>query len=216
MYGNGCDNARTIGRKKLEARVLAGLKDRMMTPQMATEAMRANAEETRLNCERRQSAEATRRELAETDKAIKEIVGIIEKGGWYRALTDRLGEIEKRQDQLTARLADVPADIHPGICETYRSRVERLTEALNHSDDALKAADAISRVIDRVVITPGETRKDLKITLHGDLETILKWVGRTGNRRQTTTVDTICSDLSASVKRRAGLNRERHLLAVEI
>ena len=41
-----CDNSRTIRRVEPEARVLAGLKDRMMAPEIVEEAMRAYAEET--------------------------------------------------------------------------------------------------------------------------------------------------------------------------
>ncbi|WP_412771785.1 hypothetical protein [Nitrobacter sp.] len=45
------------------------------------EAMRAHAQETnRLNRERRNTAAATRRELAETAKTIAEIVRVIEQG----------------------------------------------------------------------------------------------------------------------------------------
>jgi hypothetical protein len=65
--------------------------------------MRAYAEETnRLNRERRRSAETNRRELAETAKAIAEIVRVIEQGGWHRALSERLTELETRQDSLRA------------------------------------------------------------------------------------------------------------------
>lgn len=89
--------------------MLTGLRERMMTPDMAAEAMRAYAQETnRLNRERRSTAETTRRELAETAKAIAEIVRVIEHGGWHRALSDRLTELETKQDSLTARLTDVP------------------------------------------------------------------------------------------------------------
>jgi DNA invertase Pin-like site-specific DNA recombinase len=88
VLGNGCDNARTIAREALETRVLTGLRERMMTPDMAAEAMRAYAQETnRLNRERRLSADTIRRELAETSKAIAEIVRVIEQGGWHRALS---------------------------------------------------------------------------------------------------------------------------------
>lgn len=74
----------------LEARVLTGLRERMMTPEMAAEAMRAYTQETnRLNRERRNTADATRRELAETAKAVAEIVRVVEQGGWHRALSDR-------------------------------------------------------------------------------------------------------------------------------
>ncbi|MFX7559830.1 hypothetical protein ABTJ75_19445, partial [Acinetobacter baumannii] len=78
-------------RKALESRVLIGLRERMMTPEIAAEAMRAYTQETnRLNRQRRSSAESVRQELAETNKAIAEIVRVIEQGGWHRALSDRL------------------------------------------------------------------------------------------------------------------------------
>jgi site-specific DNA recombinase len=184
VLGHGCDNARTIAREVLETRVLAGLRDRMMTPEAAVEAMHSYVQETnRLNRQRRDTAENTRRELAETDKAIAEIVTIIEKGGWYKALTDRLGELERKQKDLKARLTEAPQDvpdIHPGIAETFRRRIESLTEALGHPDDAIEAANALREVIDRIVVIPGETRKDLSITLQGELGAILDWIDRSG------------------------------------
>ena len=98
VLGKGCDNARTVDRKALESRVLTGLRERMMTPETAAEAMRAYTQETnRLNRQRRSSGESIRRELAETNKAIEEIVRVIEQGGWHRALSDRLTELEAQQ-----------------------------------------------------------------------------------------------------------------------
>lgn len=184
VLGNGCDNARTVGRKALEARVLTGLRERMMTPEMAAQAMRACAEETnRLNRERRNSADAARKELAETAKAIAEIVRVIEQGGYHRALSDRLTELDAKQDNLTARLSSAPQDvpnIHPGIAETYRRRIEHLTDALDHPDDAADAAEALREIIDRIVITPAQTRRDFSVTLQGELGTILDWIERIG------------------------------------
>jgi DNA invertase Pin-like site-specific DNA recombinase/predicted nucleic acid-binding protein len=207
VLGNGCDNARTVDRKALESRVLTGLRERMMTPEIAAEAMRAYTQETnRLNRQRRSSVESIRRELAETNKAIAEIVRVIEQGGWHRTLSDRLTELEAQQDSLTARLSngsqDVP-DIHPNISEAYRRRIERLTEALSHPDDALEAADAIREVIDRIVITPGQQRGENHVTLQGDLATILEWIERTGKPCYKPATDIASSRLSVSVKTRA-------------
>jgi site-specific DNA recombinase len=216
VLGNGCDNARTIAREALEARVLTGLRERMMTPEMAAEAMRAYTQETnRLNRERRNTADATRRELAETAKAIAEIVRVIEQGGWHRALSDRLTELEARQDSLTPRMADAPQDfpdMHPGIAETYRRRIERLTAALDHPDDAAEAAEAIREIIDRIVITPGPTRRDLSVTLQGELGAILDWIDRTGKPGYKPMPDTASSRLSASVKAGACPDHPRHFL----
>ncbi|PSJ55961.1 recombinase family protein [Pseudaminobacter soli (ex Li et al. 2025)] len=207
VLGNGCDNARSIARTALETRVLTGLRERMMTPDMAAEAMRAYTEETnRLNRQRRQTEDATRRELAATIKTIAEIVRVIEQGGWHRALSARLTELETKQDSLTARLSDAPQDtpdIHPGIAETYRRRIERLTAALSHPDDAVEAADALREIIDRVVVTPGETHGSYSITLHGELGTILDWIDRTGRPGYQPTPDAASSRLSVSVKTRA-------------
>jgi hypothetical protein len=53
VLGNGCDNARTVDRKALESRVLTGLRERMMTPEIAAEAIRAYTHKTnRLNRQR--------------------------------------------------------------------------------------------------------------------------------------------------------------------
>lgn len=164
--------------------MLAGLRERMMTPDMVAEAMRAYAEEpNRLNRERRTSAETARSELAETAKAIAEIVRVVEQGGWHRALSDRLTEFEVKQDSLTARLSDAPQDvpdIHPGIAETFRRRIERLIDALDHPDDAAEAAEAIREIIDRIVIAPGAPRRDFSVIRQGELGTIVDWIDRTG------------------------------------
>jgi hypothetical protein len=55
-----------------------------------------------------EDAEDARRDLAETIKAIAEIVRVIERGRWHRALSDRLTELETKRDSLTARLSGVP------------------------------------------------------------------------------------------------------------
>ena len=207
VLGNGCDNARTIAREVLEARVLSGLRERMMTPDMAAEVIRAYAQETnRLNRERRQAEDATRRDLAETIKAIAEIVRAIEQGGWHRALSDRLTELETKQDNLTARLSEAPQsvpDIHPGIAETYQRRIERLTAALDHPDDAAEAAETIREIIDRIVLAPGPTRRDFSVTLQGELGTILDWIKRTGKPDYRPNPDAGSTRLSVSVKARA-------------
>lgn len=93
--------------------------------------------------------------------------------------------------------------MHPGIAETYRRRIERLTAALAHPDDAAEAAEAIREIIDRIVITPGPMRRDLSVTLQGELGTILDWIDRTGKPGYKPTPDNGSTQLSASVKARA-------------
>jgi site-specific DNA recombinase len=183
VRSGGCDNSRTIGREALEARVLDGLKHKLMAPEIAAEAMRAYADETnRLNRERRTNAETDRKALADIERQLKAIIAAIEDGGYTRMLSDRLRALEAQQDEITERLARAPIsipDIHPNIADTYRRKVARLADALNHPEDRYEAAAALRGLIERIVLAPGSKRGELHATLHGELGTIIEWVART-------------------------------------
>jgi len=67
-----CDNGRTIRRDDIERRVLAGLTDKLVSPEAVAVAVRAYAQETnRQNQERRAQAEASRRALVKIEKGVK-------------------------------------------------------------------------------------------------------------------------------------------------
>ena len=186
-----CPNGRSIRRPVIEERVLAGLKDKLMAPEAAAEAMKAYVEETnRLNRERRASGATDRKELAEIEKRIASMIAAIEEGGYVRGMSDRLRELEARQDELNECLAAGPADIpdiHPNIAIVYRRKVERLAEALADPRDRDEAADAIRGLIERIVLTPGDKRGEMHAALHGDLGTILEWAGSGSGKRVTDT-----------------------------
>ena len=201
-----CANGRGVRRTEIEKRVMAGLKDRLMAPETAAEAMQAYAEETnRLNRQRRASGAADRRELADIGKKIRAMVAVIEDGGYARGMMDRMRELEAREDELNERLAAGPADlpdIHPHVAVIYRRKVERLATALADPRDRDEAADAIRGLIERIVLTPGEKRGEMHAALHGDLGTILEWAG--GGRRKNAT-DTPQGGMSVSVVAGEGL-----------
>ena len=205
VMNGSCANGRGIARSVLEGRVLAGLKDRLMAPEATAEAMRAYAEETnRLNRERRASGESDRKELAGIEKKIADIVAAIEDGGYTRALTDRLRELEARQDEFRERLAialaaDVP-DVHPNVAGLYRRKVERLAEALRDPRERDEAAEAVRGLIERIVLAPGAKRGEMDATLHGDLGAVLEWTAK-GRKNET---DTPSSGMSVSVVAGAG------------
>jgi len=200
VMNGSCTNSRTIAREALEARMLDGLRDRLMAPEIAAEAMRAFAEETnRLNRERRSSGDADRKALVDVEKKLKEIVTAIEDGGYSRPLKARLRDLEAKQDEFTERLSRAPVnipDIHPNVAGIYRRKVERLAEALRHPQERDEAAEAIRALIDRITLTPGPGRGEIAATLHGDLGTILEWTARTGQKNKT---DTPGAGVSVSV-----------------
>ena len=203
ITNGSCANSRTIARAVIEERVLAGLKDRLMAPEIAAEAIRTYAEETnRLNHTRRASGEVERRELDKIARSVKEIVTLIENGAGNRALLARLTELEAQEDEINARLAQAPVDlpdIHPNVADIYARKVARLAEALSHPDERDEAADAIRGLIEKITLSPGAKRGCIDALLHGDLGTILEWTAQNAN-----TPGLVGSGVSVSVVAGAG------------
>lgn len=101
-----CHNGRTIRRDDIERRVLAGLTDKLVSPEAVAVAVRAYAEETnRQNHERRAQAEMSRRALEKIERSIKGIMDAIEDGMYRPAMKARMGELEQQKAEIEARLA---------------------------------------------------------------------------------------------------------------
>ena len=171
-----------------------------MAPEAADAAVRAWAEETnRLNRERSASSEAERKELTDVEKNIEGIVDAIQDGAYSAVLKERLHKLEARKEELTKRIATVPPEIpaiHPNVAGVYRRKVARLAKALSKPEERDAAAAAIRGLIDGIVLTPGEMRGELQVTLRGELGKILEWT-ETGAEKEKT--DTPISGMSVSV-----------------
>ena len=200
VMNDSCSNSRGIRRTELEERVLVGLKDHLMAPEAADAAVRAWAEETnRLNRERSASSEAERKELADIEKKVDGIVDAIQDGAYSAVLKERLHKLEARKEELNDRRATVPAkipDIHPNVAGVYRRKVARLATALGKPEERDAAAAAIRSLIDGIVLTPGDKRGELQVTLRGDLGANLEWTGNGAEKGKT---DTPLSGMSVSV-----------------
>ena len=184
VTNGSCENKASIPRAALEERVLAGLKDRLMAPEVAAEAMRAYAEEmNRLNRERRTNADGWRAELSKVERAIATIIAAIEDGLYQPSMKVRMAELETRKAELIALLTAGPAtvpDLLPSVAELYRRKVERLAQTLNQIEDRTEAAAAIRTLVEKITLKPGPKRGVIDATLHGDLATILEWIERQG------------------------------------
>ena len=186
-----CDNSRSIRQDELEARVLAGLKDRMMAPEIVEDAMRAYAEETNLlNRERRTNSDAWKAELVKTEKQIAQIVKAITDGMYHPSMKEKMTGLEARREELTTLLADAPAgtpDILPSAATVYAKKVTALTKALNRKEERQEASQELRALIEKIVLTPGPERGEVFATLHGDLATILEWTERQAIGKATKT-----------------------------
>ncbi len=205
-----CSNSRTIPREDLENRVLSGLRDRVMTPEVAAEAMRAYAEETnRLNRERRSNGNAWQAELAKVEKDIRGIIEAIKAGMFHESMKGEMTALENRKAALAALLADTPEDkpdLLPTASTIYAKKVAKLTQALNRPAERLEAAEALRMLIEKIVLTPGQKRGEIDATLYGELGQILAWTERQtlGKASKTNTPGGASSGVLVSVVAGAG------------
>jgi site-specific DNA recombinase len=173
-----CDNAATVTRQEIEARVLAGLKERLMAPELVREFIHAFQEEAnRTTAEHEQQFKAGRLQLESVERKIAGIVAAIEEGNYSRALGDRLSDLERQQETLQARLSEEapPSTVrlHPRLAELYAEKVQQLAEALNDPGIREEAAEVLRSLIDRIELRPGRGGRGVEAMLHGDLAQIL-------------------------------------------
>lgn len=205
VSNGSCPNGTTLARRELEQRVLDGLKDRLLAPDVVAEAMRAYAEEmNRLNRERRSRGESWRAELAKVEKQIQGMVEAIKEGMFQRTMIAAMDALESRKAELAALLADAPADtpdMLPSASLVYAKKVAHLTEALNRPEDRAEAAQALRGLIERIVLRPGAKRGQIDATLHGELGTILSWTTARNSKKgiQTKTPAARATGVSVSV-----------------
>jgi len=184
-----CGNSQTITRQAIEARVLGGLKDKLMAPELVAEFVRAFQEE--VNAAVRTAAQRRgelQRELESVERKMSGVMKAIEDGMYSPALKERMRELEARKGELAAGLAQpsqAPAvALHPNLSEIYRRKVAELEAALN--DDSIKseASEILRSLIDKVVLTPApDAPNNLHAELHGDLASILS-LCESGGRKQ--------------------------------
>src|SRR3546814_19446394 len=89
------------------------------------------------------------------------IMAAIEDGLYQPTMKVRMAELEREKTEITARLAEAPADIpdvHPGIAEIYKRKVARLTAPLGDPETRLDASSDIRSLLGTVVLPPGERR----------------------------------------------------------
>jgi len=178
-----CSNSRTIKQDVLERRALAGISERLVSPDNVREAVAAYAEDiNRQNRERRVQTETDTAALAKIGKAVAGIMAAIEDGLYQPAMKARMAELERQRAEIEARLAMVPPaipDVHPGIADIYRRRVAHLTETLDDPETRLEAAAALRSIVGKIILVPGEKRGEVLATLRGELMDILDFVRAT-------------------------------------
>jgi site-specific DNA recombinase len=162
--------------------VLDGLRSKLVAPAAMAEAIREfRAERNRLNHARRVGAAADQRTIEVTERKIKELVTVIENGGYHPAMITRLNELEQQTREAKARLRSLPddlPDLHPNFGEIYRAKIDRLAAALDDPQIAYEAAEDIRALAGSVILRPGARRGEVEAVLNGELGAILNLVAQ--------------------------------------
>ena len=174
-----CTNRATIEREVVEDRVLTGLRDSLLHPKLlelfVEEYRRAfNQEVAGADAAR----EKARRDLSQVEKKISSIMAAIEDGMYQSSMKERMAELEREKQTLATTLEQSPESpalrLHPSLSDHYRSKIRKLSSALQ--DPALKteATEALRGVISEVRMVPDENAQNWHhIELAGDLAGIL-------------------------------------------
>jgi site-specific DNA recombinase len=173
-----CDNRLTITRQEIETRVLEGLKERLLAPDLVAVFVQAFRDETKRQRDALQAEWASReRKAAELDRKIASILRAIEDGLYEPAMKARLAELKEERDRLRTEsrafdAASLDVLLHPQLAEGYRHWIERLERLLEGSEQE-EVREIVRSMIERVVLTPRPNGRGLDATLFGALATLL-------------------------------------------
>ncbi|WP_229582893.1 recombinase family protein [Paracoccus sp. S-4012] len=178
-----CTNRATIRREEVEARVLEGLKARLLHPDLVA----AFVEEYRRAWNKAQagaSAGRTRaqRELVQAEKKIAGLLQAIEDGMYHPSMKAKMQDLETTRTRLLDELAENPEPpalrLHPSLTELYREKITDLAAALSDPAVKLQAIETLRSLISEIrmipdALAPGGHR----IELVGELAAILALEG---------------------------------------
>lgn len=174
-----CTQRKTVKRLEIEERVLAGLKDKLLHPDLVHEMITEMQQEAnRLQRQKHQSYDVKQKELAKIKQQIDRIVLSIANGTDIPSMHELLFKLEEQKNNLEDFLRTEPAkfpDLHPGLADIYRDRVANLEQALNDPGTVTAASEAIRALIDKIIISVSD-RGDTEIALYGELDALLHFM----------------------------------------
>ncbi|WP_229726022.1 recombinase family protein [Frigidibacter albus] len=174
-----CGNRATIQREEVEDRVLGGLKQKLLHPELiavfveeyrqAWNAAQAGASAGR---------EKQERELAQVEKKIAGILAAIEDGMYHSSMKAKMAELEATKAQLTASLAASPEPpalrLHPSLTGLYQQKIADLSAALSDPAVKIEAAETLRGLVSEIRMIPDpEAPGGHRIELAGELAGIL-------------------------------------------
>ena len=175
-----CSNASQISVDQLERRVLAGIKKRLMDPDLLAEFVSEfHSEFEQIQASSRNSSALSGSKLDDVARKIDRIVNAITEGTDTPTLRQTLLTLEDEKAELentfNASCSPISAEppTRPALAALFRRKVERLEEALNGDLGITSAAAPILRsLIDAIILYPRGNKGSMRIEVHGEPSTL--------------------------------------------
>ncbi len=175
-----CSNQRGVKRGRIEDVVLAGLKDRLMAPELVEEFVKAYHAEINLKAANEGRVRSRiEKELKKVTKQLDALIDAMAEGYRSDSLQSKLDGLESRKRDLEQQLdapPPSPVRFHPKLAKVYREKVEALAESLNDPSIRDEAFEIIRGLIQQIVIRPREKRA-FEIELVGEITKMLALPG---------------------------------------
>ena len=174
-----CDNHRTISARIVEQCTLGAIERDLLDDRVIAEVVREYAHERkRLKASRVEADRRRSRRLGEVERAVKNLVTLVEEGADPQSVLPRLKELEAErahlQDEGKGARSDV-IELHPGIADRYRTTVRDLRAALaeRSPERKLEVVASVCSLVEKIVIYPNNDPQSRDLELVGQLAALL-------------------------------------------
>lgn len=178
--GGGCSNNRTAKTHIYEQKVLDGLRDDMLHPDVVSAYVREYHDSRRRRTQEvaQQRAKLERRHRDAIAKVDRLVNAIADGGEEFVEIRAILSKARNDRDGIAQQLADLEAcpviTLHPGIADDYRAQIAVLTEALSSNDHAeQEAIPKLRALIGSVTVYPAEGRRGVEVEATGRIANML-------------------------------------------
>ena len=199
--GAGCSNNRVISDERFEARVLSGLKDRLLDPEaVALFVQEYHEENARRDREEGRARGKLERKIGQAKRRMARLVEAIASGASkFEQVRDQMIDAQAERESFEEALAAIESErviaLHPAIVDDYRRAVGALNQAVTEYD-APETREAvipqIRALIESITVTPAAVERGVDIEITGRLARMIELAtGRSLAERLTPTVERV-------------------------
>ena len=173
-----CDNRLVIKRPDIEQRILEGMRDNLMRPDLFEEFCEEYTRHiNRGRIHMRTAITRKQNDLEKVERELLTLVQAIKDGLPALTIKDQMIELENRKLTLKADMdnaVEPPVLLHPNMAKLYRRKLSTLADTLGDSDSGHwdEAATIIRSLVEKIVVTPGGDGV-IHVDLSGDLASML-------------------------------------------